>query len=318
MSNILIIGVGQIGFRYLEGLSKAKLDLDITVVDSSELSLRSVKEHWLQVGAIRPHQKIRWCQTLPKELDNVDLAIIATCSKGRATLINEIAQVVSVRYWILEKVLAQSKQELDLIENATTNAKGIWVNTPRRLMAWHQQLKFKFCNQGSLKVKKIGGLWGLACNSIHFIDLISWWTGESLLSIDTSKLDKIWLESKRRGYFEVAGEIFAKFSGGTELLLKSNPNLVEDTIHIELQNKNIWVIDEGKGIAFESKEDILNGRLELQSDMTGPMVTKILTKGTCELPTLKKSLDQHTIFLDAMLQHWNHSNKCNDKAVPIT
>ena len=318
MSNILIIGVGQIGFRYLEGLSKTKLDLDITVVDSSELSLRSANERWLQVGVTRPHQKIRWCQTLPKEIDNVDLAIIATCSKGRATLINEIGNIVSVRYWILEKVLAQSKQELDLIENATTNAKGIWVNTPRRLMAWHQKLKFKFCNQGSLQVKKIGGLWGLACNSIHFIDLISWWTEETLLSIDTSRLDKIWLESKRSGYFEVTGEILAKFSGRTELLLRSNPKLVEDTIHIELPNKNIWVIDEGKGIAFETKEDILNGRLELQSEITGPMVTQILTKGTCELPTLKKSLEQHVIFLGAMLQHWNYSNKCNVKVVPIT
>jgi len=318
MPNILIIGIGLIGFRYLEGLSKAKLDLDITVVDSSELSLRSAKERWLQLVGIKTYHKIRWCQTLPKEISNVDLAIIATCSKGRAVLIDEVAQVVSVRYWILEKVLAQSKHELDLIENATTSAEGIWVNTPRRLMVWHQQLKFKFCNQGSLKVKKIGGLWGLACNSIHFIDLISWWTEESLLSINTNRLDKIWLESKRPGYSEVTGEIFAKFSGGTELTLKSNLNLVEDNIHIELQNNNIWIINEAKGIAFESKKDSLNGRLELQSDITGPMITKILIKGTCELPTLKKSLDQHGIFLDAMLQHWNYSNKCNDKLVPIT
>ena len=143
MLNILIVGVGQIGFRYLEGLSKVTLDLDITVVDSSDLSLRSAKKRLLQVGGIGPHHKIRWCQTLPKEIDNVDLAIVTTCSKVRAVLIDEIAHVVSVRYWILEKVLAQSKQELDLIENATTNAKGIWVNTPRRLMAWHQQLKLE-------------------------------------------------------------------------------------------------------------------------------------------------------------------------------
>ena len=125
MLNILIIGVGQIGFRYLEGLSKVKLELDIIIIDSSDLSLRSAKERWFETVKNQFNHKIRWCQTLPKEIYNVDLAIVATCSKGRATLINEITRVVSVRYWVLEKVLAQSKQELDLIENATTNAKGI-------------------------------------------------------------------------------------------------------------------------------------------------------------------------------------------------
>ena len=48
------------------------------------------------------------------------------------------------------------------------------------------------------------------------------------------------------------------------------------------------------------------------------MVTKILTRGICELTTLKQSLEQHQIFLEAMLAHWNFSNNLNDRIVPIT
>ena len=48
------------------------------------------------------------------------------------------------------------------------------------------------------------------------------------------------------------------------------------------------------------------------------MVTEILTQGTCGLPNLKESSEQHAIFLDSMLKHWNTFSKSNDKVVPIT
>ena len=56
-------------------------------------------------------------------------------------------------------------------------------------MDWYKKLKNKFYDLTPLKVEMRGGLWGLACNSIHFIDLISWWTGENVISIDSKKLD---------------------------------------------------------------------------------------------------------------------------------
>jgi hypothetical protein len=318
MQNILLVGAGQLGSRYLQGLSTVKLDLCITIVDPSDLSLGNAKKRWLEVGGDKSQHKIRWCKVLPQDLVSINLAIIATSAGGRADLVKHISDTAHVTYWVLEKVLAQSKQELNIIHAATTDALGTWVNMARRVNDWHQQLKFKFYEQGPLTVKKTGGLWGLACNAIHFIDLISWWTGESLLSVNTNRLDSTWLKSKRLGYFEVIGELLVRFSGGTELVLQSQPNAKEDNINIELPNKNIWVIDELNCIAFNSKKDIFKGRFKLQSELTGPMVTKILTNGNCELTTLKQSSEQHQIFLDAMLVHWNFSNKFNDRIVPIT
>ena len=318
MQNILLVGAGQLGSRYLQGLSTVKLDLFITVVDPSDLSLNKAKKRWLEVGGDLSQHTIRWCKVLPQDLSLIDLAIISTSARGRADLIKKISSTVNVRYWVLEKVLAQSKKELDIINAATINSKRTWVNMARRENNWHQQLKLNFFKQGSLKVKKSGGLWGLACNTIHFIDLISWWTGETLLSVNTIKLDRTWIKSKRLGYFEVMGELLVKFSGGTELILQSKPIATEDILYVEVPNKDIWKIDELNCIAFKSKKNVLRGELKYQSELTGPLVTKILTKGTCELTSLKKSLEQHKIFLEAMLEHWNFSNKLNDKTVPIT
>jgi len=318
MLNVLVVGAGQIGSRHLQGLVSVRLDLNIMVVDISNFSLDSAKLRWVEAGGNQSHHKIEWCKKIPGDIKNIDLAIVTTSSLGRATLVEQLALSVNVNYWVFEKVLAQSRQELDLIEYATSNAKNAWVNTPRRLMTWYQKLKIEFNNKGSLKIKKSGGLWGLACNSIHYIDLINWWTGESLFSVNTSKLDKIWHKSKRLGYFEVLGELLIEFSGGTELILQSYPNEVNNIMHIELTDKKNWIINEYEGVAYKSRKEILSGKVELQSEMTGAMVTKILSEGTCNLPRLKESSKQHAIFLDAMLSHWNTFNKSNDKAVPIT
>ena len=318
MLNVLVVGAGQIGSRHLQGLVSVRLNLNIIVVDISNFSLDLAKLRWGEAGGNQSHHKIDWCKKIPGDIKNIDLAIVTTSSLGRATLVEQLVLSVNVNYWVFEKVLAQSRQELELIEYATSNAKNAWVNTPRRLMTWYQKLKIEFNNKGSLKIKKSGGLWGLACNSIHYIDLVNWWTGESLFSVNTRNLDKIWLKSKRLGYFEVSGELLIKFSGGTQLILQSYPNKVKDIIHIVLNDKKNWIINEQEGVAYKSKKEILSGKVELQSEMTGRMVTKILIEGTCNLPHLKESSKQHAIFLDAMLSHWNTCNKSNDKAVPIT
>lgn len=318
MFNVLVIGAGQIGTRHLQGLISVSLNLNIIVVDPSGKSLSIAETRWKEVGGDQSSHRIIWFRDLPQNIKSFDLVIMATSSNNRATLVEKVAQSASVQYWVLEKLLAQSRQELEFIDNSTTDAKAIWVNTSRRLVSWHQQLKLKFYNQGPLTIKKIGGMWGMACNSIHFIDLVTWWTSESLLSVNTDKLDHAWFKAKRSGYFEICGELLVSFSGGSKLILQSNQNNIEDIINVELSNKSIWKINESKGIASSSKNDILNGNHDFQSEITGAMVTEILTQGTCGLPNLKESSKQHAIFLDAMLKHWNTFNKSNDKLVPIT
>jgi len=315
---LLIVGIGQLGLRYLEGLIKVDRRLDIIVVDSSIDALCIAQKKWLEISKGNLLHNITWKQDLHEAQAPARLAIISTPSLRRISLIEEVADKIRPDYWILEKVLAQSSSELRAMDFLTADSKGVWVNTPRRLMKWHKQLKYQFLNNGPLQVSMIGGGWGLACNSIHFIDLVAWWSGESLDGVETAHLDSEWFESKRPGYFELTGTILVTYSKGTTLELSSKVNVGDRIMEIKTSCGNFWQLDEVKGVASSRDGTTLRGRLEFQSEITGPLVSSILKSGKCDLPTLSESSSQHTVFLDSMLIHWNKSNNLQDKAVPIT
>jgi predicted dehydrogenase len=319
MSNsLLLIGSGQLGSRYLQGLVSSKFSLNITVVDPSAHSLETAISRWVEAGGNESPHQICWLESLPSDLQQVDLALIVTSSNGRADLIQRLADSIKVRHWVLEKVLAQSSKELDLIQSAVAKSKGTWVNTPRRMMGWHKAFK-KICfNRSPLNVSYSGGLWGLACNSIHFIDLVAWWSGEFLVSVDTRGLSRSWNVSKRSGYFEITGELIAYFSGGSVLRLRSNENSALQPIRVRLADSVEWMLDESTGKGNGSDGQQLNGQLEFQSQLSGRLVDDILSYATCELSILMESSAMHAIFLDAMLAHWNASQNRNDDFVPIT
>ena len=95
MKNILLVGAGQLGSRYLQGLSTVKLDLFITVVDPSDLSLNKAKKRWFEAEGDESQHTIRWCKVLPQDLVLIDLAIISTSARGRADLVKKISSTVS-------------------------------------------------------------------------------------------------------------------------------------------------------------------------------------------------------------------------------
>ena len=53
-ATILITGAGQLGSRYLQGLTNCKETLDIYVNDISERSLQIAKQRWEQVDKSIP------------------------------------------------------------------------------------------------------------------------------------------------------------------------------------------------------------------------------------------------------------------------
>lgn len=315
---VLLVGSGQLGSRYLQGMVSAESQLSITVVDPSSSALEKAKSRWVEAGGEHCHHQIRWANDIPSELEKIDLALVVTSAKGRAELVKRIASQMAVRYWVLEKVLAQSVEELETISRVTALSHGAWVNTPRRMMVWHQLLKKAFESKSPIKASHSADLWGLACNSIHFLDLISWWADEKLDSIDIKSLDPQWFESKRVGYFEVTGKLVAHFSKGSILTLESHDHAEIQPLQIDLADGTTWKIDEVNGVAFSTNGNHIDGRIEFQSQLSGCLVDDILLRGKCDLPSVQESAAMHAIFLKAMIKHWNLSQKRNDDCVPIT
>jgi hypothetical protein len=184
------------------------------------------------------------------------------------------------------------------------------------MMPWYKEIKSTFGTFSPIQMKIDGMNWGLSCNSLHFIDLLSWITGEELINIKTNNLDKEWFESKRKGYWEVNGELIGEFSNGSKLFL--NSNVIEMETEILIQESQHWKILEQKGIAERNDGFVIKGNIFLQSELTPILVESILLKGYCDLPDLEESLKQHKIFIKAILAHWNMSMKSNNNSVPIT
>jgi predicted dehydrogenase len=251
----------------------------------------------------------------PKQLN---LALVVTPAHCRADVVAAISSRHQVDAWILEKVLAQSIQQGDQIQNALVGHSRVWVNTPRRLMAWHQAIKEQLLAHGPavLRVQVAGGSWGLACNAIHFIDLVCWWTGASVDVVNTRRLED-WQPSKRSGFQEVFGCLMVNFRDGSTLELICNQSDAAPSIEVETP-EGVWLIEETAGKAVGPSGQEIAGQLSFQSALTAPLVEHILTFGRCELPSLADSAAQHRPFLGALLQHWNHSQSRHDLAVSIT
>ena len=314
---VLLLGAGQLGSRYLQGLSGIDRELKIIVVDPASTSLDLARKRFAEVSPATAHE-VQFTTSLDGICKQLDLALVVTPAHCRADLVDSIQARHDVSSWILEKVLAQSSQQVEQIEKALDGQSQVWVNTPRRLMGWHQEIKEQLLASGTapLRVRMAGGYWGLACNAIHFIDLVNWWTCARVDGVDSRGLQD-WHASKRSGFQEVFGSLMVNFRDGSSLELSCQQRDLPPRIEVETPD-GIWLIDEAAGKAVSPSGLEIAGQLSFQSALTAPLVEQILTSGRCELPSLPDSAAQHRPFLDALLQHWNYSQSCKDLAVPIT
>ena len=316
--NITLIGAGQLGSRYLQGLAGIKRHLSITVVDPSDKSLGIAIERLAEVGP-SPHS-FQFLNSISESKDPVDLCIVTTPAHCRADVVATITSQYEVNAWILEKVLGQSTQHVNQIVRLLKSNLSVWINTPMRIMAWHNEIKKQMssiCGTLSpLQVRVSGGNWGLACNAIHYIDLVSWWSGARVEAVNAQGLEN-WRASKRMGYQEVFGTLIVTFHDATVLELTCSQVDAPPRIEVETTH-GLWTIDEEAGVANGPSGQQIYGQPSFQSILTAPLVEQILDTGQSKLPSLAESAAQHRPFLDALLQHWNQSHARQDLAVPIT
>jgi hypothetical protein len=291
-ATVFIAGAGQLGSRYLQGLHDAKTPLRIYVYDIDARSLERARLLWTEVAAAETLHKVTFnssLESLPKELD---IVIVTTTASVRPQVVSEISAQSRVRYWILEKVLAQSIEGLDiLLEQIGTDSKA-WVNKPRRMLPWHHQIDSYLDKSSPMTMVVNGGLWGLACNSIHFLDIFSMWTGEVLVSINTEGLESTWFEGKRAGNWEVLGSMSAQFSGGSAMTLSAQHGEVFYSFEFK-DASYAWNMTEQLGVAIRSDGLEVKGRIPFQSELSGPLVDSILKNGECQLPYLEESVEMH-------------------------
>lgn len=314
---VVIVGAGQLGSRYLQGLSKVSMPLDILVCDVSADSLANAEARWLEIDGHKTMHEVRYHRGVSDLPTEIDLAIVATSSDVRSAVVTQLTEQSHVHYWILEKVLAQSDAEISQIQTAIGKTSPAWVNTPRRIVDWHKSIKSELLGRGPLAMVVEGGGWGLACNAVHYLDLLAWWGDCELVDIDASSLSHVWKASKRSGFSEVFGTLNATFSDGMSAQLTCYQEPAPTMISLLVGNQ-LWAVDEAAGTAKRSDGLEILGKLPYQSEMTAPLLESILLNGRCELPSLDDSASLHRPFLQSLLAHWNRHMPKPLTRVPIT
>jgi len=310
VKKIALIGAGQIGSRHLQGLARIDIPVILQVVDPGIESLKIAKERYLEVPKNVYIQSIYFLTAIDGLDNDLDLCIIATNSDVRFRVFQELVSKKNIPSIVFEKVSFQSNQQFeDARELVIKNKISCWVNCPRRMFPIYKELKKLFEGRGAIKFQVRGGDFGLACNGIHFIDLLSFFANDSKCRFDISGLDQDILPSKRKGFIEITGNLKGTYAGGSQIELEAIKGS-DKPIEIIMENQHLKVvINENQGLAkiFEKennfKEKIFNFKVILQSELTHLAARQILDEGACGLTDFNESFDLQQSFLSAVIKH---------------
>ena len=169
---VLVAGAGQIGCRHLQSIATSGVASELWIVDPAPHAERLVEARLTEAG-VTDWRGIR----LSRELDGLparlDVAIIATNSLVRSAVLKELLVSSRPDHVILEKFLFPRAADYSVADALLRKMEvTAFVNCPRRLFHGYRRLKEEVT--GPLNVSVSGSGWGLASNSVHWLDLLSY------------------------------------------------------------------------------------------------------------------------------------------------
>jgi hypothetical protein len=234
--NLLLIGCGGIGKRWLEGwiaYGGSGVQVDITIVEPlpcfDEIVAEKNKNSRVLV--------LSDIADLPVDKD-FDLAVVATNSSVRNQVVSDLCDTdAHCSLVILEKNLCQSLYDLDQLTELTSSFKDVRVNCTVR----HWPFSLAMRGRDFVELSVIGMDWGIGCNLIHMLDLFTF-----MLDQFTDKLENIVVEtvtnvfdSKREGYKEFHGRVVAFSAAGRKMVCESMPGTFERKISLRSKDQLI-------------------------------------------------------------------------------
>tara|TARA_B100001173_G_C16008479_1_gene556656 strand:+ start:496 stop:1413 length:918 start_codon:yes stop_codon:yes gene_type:complete len=302
--NILLIGYGNIGKRYLEGILKSQLNITVLIIDNNvdekfEDNFKNKNLHFSY-----SYKKF-------KQID-IDLLINTTYATQRFDLIKNYCNYFNVKNLILEKVLENSLGNIK--EFKRLKLENCWVNTFLRTLDVFKEIKNK--STGKIKMKVSGGNWGLLCNTIHYVDLMAFISESSPEKILKQELNSNFFPAKRKGFFEIYGSFQVIYEDGSILYLECVDSEEDLTMEYKCGSYKFNYNLISGVLESDNQSSIRN--IPYQSDMSTDLVNNILLKNKCELTNIKDSLNFHEFYLKFIINYRNNIEKVNLNSISIT
>lgn len=279
-----IIGVGNIGLRYLQGILKTSPGAEVFVID---------RESRLAELRAMGFGRTEFFTSLKDVIERIDLMIVATSCESRLELYRQSLEL-NPKYIILEKYLFKSRAEFD--ECLSLSRVPTFVNQ------WMFGTN-TFNNIFSRNVNSViieGSNWGLGCNSVHWIDLIKQSLGISNLRVGKQSTTLGVFASKRAGYEEVHGDWTFEDTNSDKAF-----RLIDSAS--DSQSPGLAIKVDGQDYYFDyktvSRSGEVIGHFPYFSDQIGGIVEELLKGGKCCLPTLEESVSQHLLVEDIFDLH---------------
>lgn len=318
---ILIIGAGQIGSRHLQGVLKSSHKMSITLVDPSLDSLKLCEIRANETAYGHPDSTIVYRQERPKHR-SFEICIISTNANVRAKVTRDLLIDCQIKYIIFEKILFQRELDFEIISKLIKE-KNItaWVNCARRTNSAYQEINKNLNTNNAIQMFVSGTSWGMACNSIHFIDLFSYFASSSDLRTTKTDFSKNIIKGKRgEGTYELNGLI--EFKIGDHSLKISCEESENFSLKIKIKNKNVeYSIDEPEGVwqsNINGLTKIKYQNMPLLSEQTKDNIDSLINKNQCELVLYEESCKQHFLLLSAIRTHLSKILKVQLIECPIT
>lgn len=303
MAKVVLIGAGQLGSRHLQAITQSKSAKEVFVVDPLEESLAVAKSRALEVIPKSSELLISYSTSLDLIPEYIDFAVIASNSKVRFSIMQNLFEKSTVNNLVLEKILFQNIDEYQKAEELLKkHGVNTWVNCPRRMFPFYKELRNSLSQNEHIHFSYTGSDWGLACNSIHFIDLATFISGNHEWDIITDSISEV-IDSKRAGYKEVLGTLCATGKDGSTITLTCDKqSLASGVLTISGESFTCFV-DEVRGSAmlFQNNEwKPKEFKVKYQSGLTDIVLDSIMETGTCSLTPFRESATIHSSFIAAV------------------
>ncbi|MCF7907789.1 MAG: Gfo/Idh/MocA family oxidoreductase [Candidatus Omnitrophica bacterium] len=324
---ILLVGCGQLGSRHLQAIASLKNVTEICVVDSSQESLDRSKARLGQIDDLNPEIDFQWFKEIDYSWTAGDLCIIATQAKGRCQLLKQVVQGLGYERFLIEKIVSQSVEEYeDLLSFCKEKNVSVWVNCKTRTYEIHKYIKSKLKSSEPIIFSAIGGNYGLANNGVHVVDLFVFYDQATKLYSCGSKVDEVLHPSKRgQDILDLSGSLFGYSDKASKFMLTfAADHMSPDHITINTPRCR-FIVDHFQKFAYESysDQDWTWNKIPIEeewrvSHMSKKFVSDILTKDTCQLPTIFECFLAHEFILRGLLLHFNRLLKEENWSCPVT
>lgn len=302
--NVLIVGMGNIGFRHCESLMKSKRNLRLYLVDNNNKILIEKKK--ILKKKLKSNIKLFFFKNISHLNENLFfLTILATNCNIRFDIFNYLIKNFTTKFCILEKIAFNNIYEYRAsIKLSSRNNVKTFINCPRRVYEIFKYVKKKI-NKKKIEIEYFSNNWSMASNMIHFFDLFQWFVGAKEALKDNFSFEPRLIRSKRKGYYEVKGTIHLRTNKNNKLEISDSQKYLKNYVLIKTKKELFYIFDNILKIV-KNKKTILKKKFpsNLQSSLTSKLLEELLAKKNCSLTTLSDGYLTHKILYKILNKHF--------------